>query len=275
MPELPELEFIKDNLASQIIGKKIKQLQIRKPYVLKNYVEEALCDEEVEDIRRKGKYLILKLTRHEIVIHLMLRGSIKYLLPGNRTKKSSAAIVNFDDGTKLEMSEIGHKKRMSIHILREHKELSTFKNLGIEPMQDKFTLEKLKSMLHAKSEQLKSFLCSQKKIVGIGNTYADEILWKAKVSPFKITTQLDEQEIDRLYDSIKDILKWAIEKIRENGISGRREFLHVHNKQGKPCPRCSELIQSVSLSNSETYYCPKCQTRGKRLKDRRMSKFYR
>jgi formamidopyrimidine-DNA glycosylase len=275
MPELPELEVLKENLLSQIRGKKVRELKVLKPYILKNYFVGDLSGEKIENINRRGKYLIIKLSKHKIIVHLMLRGSITYVLPGTKLKKPSAAVVNFEDGTVLELSETGHKKRMSIFVLPKKKIVGKFGALGIEPLQDDFAIEKLKNLLHSENRQVKSFLCSQKKIVGIGNAYADEILWSAQLSPFKMTRNLNARETERLHASIISVLQWAIKHVREKGIQEKRDFLQVHGKKGKPCPRCGEPIQCVSFTQSETSYCPSCQTGGRKLKDRRMSKFYR
>jgi formamidopyrimidine-DNA glycosylase len=313
MPELPELEVLKNILFSQINGKEIKKIKILKPYILKNYftllekhsqpmgrkkkksalvkpvgriLSNAHSDfltgytydlsgEKIKSVLRRGKYLIIELTSYKIIIHLMLRGSIKYTLPGMHVKKSSAAFIQFKDGTLLEMNETGHKKRMSIYVLPKGEHLDKIDKLGIEPLQDDFTLDKLKNLLQCDSMQLKSFLCDQKKVAGIGNAYADEILWQAKISPFKITTKLKDSEIKDLYGTIIKVLNWAIDKVKNRGILEKRDFLNIHNKKKGPCPRCGETILFVSFSSQETFYCPKCQTKGRKLKDRRLSKFYR
>ncbi len=275
MPELPELEVLRENLMSQIDGKEIQLFRILKPYILKNYFTGDLSGERIENIQRRGKFLLITLTEHNIIIHLMMRGSIKYVLPSKKMRKTSAAQLIFDDGTLLELSESGHKKMMSLHILTRGGSLQELEKLGIDPLEKDFTTERLKKLLKSEAQQLKSFLRDQRKIAGIGNAYADEILWKAGLSPFKNTTKLNDTEITNLRQSIVDILKWAIAKIRNRGISERRDFLHIHQKRDKPCPRCSAPIQIVSFSHSDTFYCPQCQTKGRRFKDRRLSKLYR
>jgi len=275
MPELPELEVLKENLIFQIKDKTVNDLRVLKPYVLKNYFKENLCGEKVEDIKRRGKFLIIELTTYKVIIHLMLHGSIKFNLLGANIKKSTGALFKFNDGTILEIGETGFKKRMAIYVLSKGDSLEKVEHLGIEPLGKDFTMAKLKNMLMSESKQLKHFLCDQKKITGIGNAYADEILWQAKISPFKITTKLSKNEIQSLHQSIIRILIWSIEQVRKYGVSEKREFLNVHNKKGKPCPKCGEPILSVSFSEKETFYCPNCQTEGRKLKDRRLSKFYR
>jgi formamidopyrimidine-DNA glycosylase len=275
MPELPELEVLKEHLESQITNKKIKALQIVKPYILKNYFTGDLATECVEHIDQRGKFLIIELTTHKIVIHLMLHGSVTYVLPSATIKKTAAALLRFDDNTLLEMSERGSKKRMSLYVLMRDQSLEKIDRLGIEPRDRNFTREKLQALLHDESRQVKSFLCDQKKIAGIGNAYADEILWKERISPFKRTNQLTDAEVDQLHRAIRDVLNWAIEQVRKHGISEKRPFLNIHNRAGRLCPQCNETILSVSFSDKSTFYCPGCQTSGRRLKDRRMSKFYR
>ncbi|UCG91079.1 MAG: hypothetical protein JSV97_08295, partial [candidate division WOR-3 bacterium] len=273
-PELLELEVLKENLTSQIKGKKIESLYVLKPYVLKNYFIGDLHAEKVLDIQRRGKFLIIKLTTHKIIIHLMLHGSIKYVLPG-KVKKSSAALLRFVDGTVLEMNEMGSKKRMSIYVIPNAESIKKINGLGIEPCAHDFTEEKLQALLKEESRQVKSLLCDQKKIAGIGNAYADEILWQAELSPFKITTRFTRREVKKLHQAITAVLHWAIDKVREKGVSESRDFLNIHNCVARPCPRCGERIASVWFSGKATNYCPKCQTKGRKLKDRRLSKLFR
>ena len=275
MPELPELEVIKENLFAQIKGKTIASLRILKPYVLKDFFTGDLANESVRKISRRGKYLIFDTESHRILVHLMLHGSIKFSLPSSKPKKSSAALLSFKDGTVLEFNERGSKKRMSIYVIPKDVSLPRITNLGIEPLDRKFTVAGLKRLLRSDTKQLKSFLCSQSKIAGIGNAYSDEILWHARLSPFKLSVNLDDADIKRLHRSIIQVLEWAIEQVRMTRPQEKREFLKIHGKKGQACPGCRAEIQIVSLARGDTYYCPECQTGGKKVKDRRMSRFYR
>ncbi len=275
MPELPELEVLKEKLSSQIKDKVILNFVVLKPYVLKNYFQGDLAGHVVRRIQRQGKYLIFELDSLRLIMHLMLRGSLKFLLPRAKIKRSAAAVLEFADHSKLEFSETGHKKRMSMYILPNQVTLKEIQTLGPDPFDNDFTVSKLSDILNADGRQLKSLLRDQTKICGLGNAYTDEILWLACISPFKISTKLSDDETKRLYSAIRNVLEGAIAIIREKGISEKRTFLQIHNKKGKLCPRCEEPIQYVSYSNSDTYYCPKCQTNGRKLKNRRISKFYR
>jgi formamidopyrimidine-DNA glycosylase len=234
MPELPELEVMKEYFSSVIRNKTILNFIVLKPYVLKNYFQGNLTGQAIKHIQRQGKYLVFELTSMRLICHLMLRGALRFLLPGAKMKKTAA-----------------------------------------DPFADDFTLKKLSLLLKANARQLKPFLKDQSIISGLGNAYADEILWLACLSPFKISRNLSNDEIKNLYTSIRNVLEGAITIIREKGVSEKRSFLQIHNRKGDPCPRCKERIRHVRFSNSETFYCPKCQTEGRILKDRCMSRFYR
>lgn len=275
MPELPEIEVLKESLCPLIRNKTIIKFNVLKPYVLKNYFQGDLAGQTITYIQRRGKYLIFELTSQRLICHLMLRGALRYLLPGAKIRKTAAVVIEFTDRSKIEFSELGHKKRMSLYIIPAHNNIKQIDKLGLDPFSNEFTIKNLANILNTKSRQLKSLLRDQTQIAGLGNTYADEILWLAYLSPFKISNKLRDDEIKNLYAAIRNVLEGAITLIREKGISEKRTFLHIHNKKGKPCPRCKGTIHHVSFSNSDTFYCPKCQTDGRILKDRRISKLYR
>ena len=275
MPELPELEVIKQRLKPHIVGKSVKGLSILKPYILKSYFNGDLNGETIEGISRRGKYLEFQLTSYTMYLHLMLHGSLAYVPPSVETKKSATALLLLEDGASIEFSEKAKKKRMSIYIVPKTKNLPRVENLGIEPLSKEFTADILSGLLKSERKQLKTLLCRQSKIAGIGNAYADEILWKAGLSPFKLSTNLNRRETEKLHSSIIEVLNWAIRKAGHSKRLDRRNFLQIHGKKGSPCPKCSDTIRSVSFAQSDTFYCPNCQTGGHKLKDRRLSKFYR
>ena len=275
MPELPELEVLQRRISTSIRGKRIEVLRILKPYVLKKLFEGDLADQIVKDVKRRGKYLIIETDSHCLIVHLMLRGALKYYSRTFKPKRSTAALLEFTDGTALEFSEGGSQKRMMICITPIDKSPARIANLGIEPFSDAFTVAALGLLLKKERKQLKVLLCCQSKIAGIGNAYADEILWKAGLSPFKMSTNLTSDEIQKLHNAIIGVLKWAIQEVLRTRQMDKRDFLRIHGRNGQPCPVCGDNIESVSFSKSDTYYCPTCQTAGKKLKDRRMSKFFR
>lgn len=275
MPELPELEVFRERLKPLIVGKNVKEFKILKPYVLKSYFNGDLSGETIEGITRRGKYLEFRLTSYNIYIHLMLYGSVAYIPPSVKTKKSATALLLLEDGTRIELFEKTKKKRMSIYIIPKDKKLVRVENLGIEPLSKEFTVHELAKLLREERKQLKSLLCRQSKIAGIGNAYADEILWQAGLSPFKLSTNLSAQETERLHRSIVDVLNWAIEEVEHSKRLEKRGFLQIHGKKGHSCPKCGDIIRIVSFAQRDTFYCPTCQTGGNKLKDRRLSKLYR
>jgi formamidopyrimidine-DNA glycosylase len=275
MPELPELEVIKQRLGPNVIGKTIKALSVIKPYVLRSYFDGDLEGQQIESIRRRGKYLVLRLTSYDIYIHLMLHGTVTYVSPSGKTKKSANALLLLKDGATIEFSEKTAKKRMSMYITQKNKALANIANLGVEPLSKEFTVGMFESLVQGDRKQLKRLLCAQSRIAGIGNAYADEILWKAELSPFKISTNMNKRETKSLYDAIISVLNWAIQQVTCAKRLEKRDFLQIHGKKGHPCPRCGDKIRVVSFSQGDTYYCANCQTGGHKLKDRRMSKFYR
>lgn len=275
MPELPELEVIKQRLKPLVVGNSIKEFKILKPYVLRSYFDGSMCGERVKDIVRRGKYLEFWLTSYRIYVHLMLHGSIEYVIRSAKTKKSATAMLVMEDGARIEFSEKTAKKRMAIYVVPIDENLARIEKLGIEPLSEEFTVAALSTLLKKERKQVKSFLCRQSKIAGIGNAYADEILWKAGLSPFILSTNLSAQETERLHSAIIDVLTWAIKNVSYSKRLDKRDFLQVHGKKGYPCPKCGDIIRTVSFSLSDTFYCPTCQTGGHKLKDRRLSKFYR
>ncbi|UCF69664.1 MAG: Fpg/Nei family DNA glycosylase [candidate division WOR-3 bacterium] len=275
MPELPELEVLRGELASSIRGRTIQRLRILKPYVLRNLFGGDLRNEIIGKITRRGKYLVIDTDVHTISVHLMLYGSLEHIASAEKMAKSAAAVMEFADGTYLQFKEKGHKKRMALYILPRGEYPDGITTLGIDPLAREFTFRRLVELLAVDSMQLKSFLCDQRKISGIGNAYADEILWKACLSPFKATTTLTDEEALKLHHSIVSVMMWALKQVNRTGRSGRRDFLNVHGKKGSRCPQCGDTIRSISFSKGDTFYCPTCQTKGKRMRDRRLSKFYR
>lgn len=274
MPELPELEVLKEHLISKLAGKRIEHFRLLKPYILKTVFDGNLSGETVRGITRRGKYISIHLDAFTIVLHLMLRGHVR-VTSRCTNKKSIAAFILFNDGSCLEIGEVGAQKRMTMSVCRQGDSMPHVDHLGHEPLAPEFDIATLQNLLRKESHQLRSFLLSQRSIAGIGNAYANEILWAARLSPFKRTTTLGEQDIARLFRAIRDVLTNAIAQVKRSGLSEKRTFLNIHGKKGVPCPRCGDKIRTISFSRGDIYYCPTCQTGGHTLEDRRMSKFFR
>ncbi|MBN2379552.1 Fpg/Nei family DNA glycosylase [candidate division WOR-3 bacterium] len=279
MPELPELEVLRVNLARQIGGKRLQRFLIRKPYIQKTTLPDDLEGQNITGITRRGKYIVIDAERNRFIIHLMFRGRLKWMSPDAEIMKSAAAVMTFPEGT-IQLVEDAKLKRMSLWIIGANVEADHLRRLGPEPLTPEFTKDRLASIISTSHERLKGFLVNQRNVAGIGNAYSDEICWDAGLSPFKQSNKLTPQEITRLYNSIGKVLREGIFQTRKVAgdsldIPEKREFMNVHRHKDEPCPRCGTTIAWVSTSSRNTYYCPGCQTGGKVLKDGRTSKFLR
>ncbi len=281
MPELPELEVIKAILNRETSGNKIENLVFIKPYILKGFFTgyEKTFPSRLKKIDRRGKFLVFHLENPMfLVIHLMKSGRIKIVRGSIKVSRFTSFCAQFSDTRRMEVVEYGKEKMAKVYIVKDTKAISGFINLGIEPFDPSFTEVSLKELLNDEKKKLKNFLKDQRKIAGIGNAYADEILWDAQLSPFKSSISLSDVEIKNLFSSIISVLKNAIkdvEKAAEGQIFKKepRDFMKVYNKKGQPCPRCTRNIEWVYSKKNTIYYCPSCQTEGKIFKDRRLSKF--
>jgi formamidopyrimidine-DNA glycosylase len=276
LPEIPELTILRDNLARFIKGKTLTEFRILKPYVQKTTVPDNLTGQRITGISRRGKYITIDLQRHRLIVHLMLSGRFKLLTKGKELYKSAAALLGFE-GVSIQLVEEAKLKRMSLWILDRQARVDDIKPLGIESLSENFTEECLADLASGSRERLKGFLLNQRRLAGIGNAYANEICWRARLSPFKQANKLNVEEIKRFHSAITDTLRQAIEAVRKIAgdridIPEKRTFLVIHRRKGQPCPACGTKIEWVS-SSRDTFYCPGCQTGGRILKDRRTSKF--
>jgi len=267
MPELPDLEVIKENLYKKVTNKEITELKLLKPSVAQpdpKTLQENLPGKKVTNVDRRGKYLILGLSdQSSLLIHLMLEGQLDYQPSSAPLEKGTCALLLFCDGFRVSfIDERGWMKlrRIPPGELSQTKELSA---LGPEPFDPQFTPEYLKEILTKFRGTIKHALMEQGNLAGIGNAYADEILFCAHINPARKSRDLTERERDLLYHCIKKTLCWGIEETRKrigDSVHGEiREFLRVHRKEGIPCPRCKELIRRVDIEGRGTYFCPSCQ----------------
>ncbi|MBA7603945.1 Formamidopyrimidine-DNA glycosylase [subsurface metagenome] len=278
MPEMPELEVLRENIERLIVGKSIEDFRIIKPYIQKTLLPDDLIGQRVAAVTRRGKYIEIALEGYRIVVHLMLAGRFKIQPKENPPLKSSAAFIEFDNDNTLHLVEDAKLKRMSMWILPKEKGTDDIKELGPEPLSEEFTVDRLAELLGASRERLKNFLLNQRNVAGIGNAYADEICWQAGLSPFKQANKLSADEVARLHGAIHKTLIEATEQTRRltgKGIeiNETRPFMAVHRRKGESCPRCGTKIEWVSTTARDTFYCPRCQTEGRILKDGRTSRF--
>ncbi|MER6529321.1 DNA-formamidopyrimidine glycosylase family protein [Streptomyces sp. NPDC001508] len=284
MPELPEVEALKDFLTEQLVGREVVRVLPVAISVLKTYDPPVSAFEgsEVTAVHRHGKFLDIEGDRGlHLVTHLARAGWLhwKDRLPDGlpRPGKGPLALrAALADGAGFDLTEAGTQKRLAVYLVREVREVPGVARLGPDPLADDFDEARLAALLTGERRQLKGALRDQSLLAGVGNAYSDEILHAAKMSPFKLAASLTPQETGRLYEALRTTLTEAVERSR--GLAAgrlkaeKKSGLRVHGRAGEPCPACGDIIREVSFSDSSLQYCPTCQTGGKPLADRRMSR---
>jgi formamidopyrimidine-DNA glycosylase len=266
MPELPEVETIKRDLKSVIIGKKIKNVEIRRAKTIKepnieDFVK-GVKGKEIKDISRRGKLLILKLSTQYLIIHLRMTGQIIY---GDKRQESKVAFL-FSNGKYLNF--LDRRMMGEIRLINNWQTLPFVQKMGPEPLDKEFNLEKFREMLKGKKEKIKPLLMNQSFIAGIGNLYAAEILFRARVNPLRSVDNLSSTETREIYSATKDVLREGI-KCRGSSVDTYRDAygkkgnfaqkLQVYGRTGKPCFKCGTPIKKIDLAGRGTYFCPVCQ----------------
>jgi formamidopyrimidine-DNA glycosylase len=289
VPELPEVEALALDLRGRLADHAITTVHIAAFSALKTFDPplRALEGLMVDDVTRHGKFLDISVGGLHLVMHLARAGWIRWkdevpsLPPRPGGKNPLAARVVLDDQSGLDITEAGTKKSLAIYLVRDPQDVPGIASLGPDPLTDDFTLERFRDILKAEGrKQLKGVLRHQGTIAGIGNAYSDEILHAARMSPFKAASSLletdDDTDLVILYDAIRVTLGDAVERSRGLAASElkseKKSNLAVHAQTGKPCPVCGDIVREVSFADSSLQYCPTCQTGGKPLADRRMSK---
>jgi formamidopyrimidine-DNA glycosylase len=223
--------------------------------------------------RRRGKNLLFPTDDDELVlrVHLMSAGRLRHLAPGAKGPKSPAFRLRFSDGGELILTEAGKKKRAGVWLLTPESLEAELSHLGPDALE--VDAPTLAGILSGESRRLHPLLRDQRAIAGIGRAHANEILLRARLSPFALSSQLDDDEIGRLAAAIRDDLERALD-LRERG-KGDRDVYLIHERLGEPCPQCGNPIARVDYEEHTIYYCPHCQTGGRVLKDRRLSRLLR
>ena len=279
MPELPDITVYVEALADRVVGQPLNALHLHTPFLLRTVDPplQSVAGQTVRDVRRIGKRIVFSLDDDlYVVLHLMIAGRLHWLEPGKRVPKTVQAAFDFPNGT-LTLTEAGTKKRASLHIVRGSQALPQFERGGIEPLE--ITLDAFAARLRSENHTVKRALTDPRLFSGIGNAYSDEILHRAKMSPVKLTSRLMDDEIARLHDATRVVLTEWIERMRAqtNGafpekVTAFRPEMAVHGKYGQPCPVCGTSVQRIRYADNETNYCPRCQTDGKLLADRALSR---
>jgi formamidopyrimidine-DNA glycosylase len=280
MPELPDITVYLECLAKRIVGQPIEQIRIANPFLLRTVSPppSAVEGRTVTDLRRIGKRIVIGVEGDMfVVIHLMIAGRLRWRARGAKLAgKISLAALDFPSGTLL-LTEAGSKKRASVHIVEGAESLREFDRGGLEVLDT--SLPAFAARLTSANHTLKRALTDPRLFSGIGNAYSDEILHRARLSPLALTARLDEEEIARLYHATRDtLIDWTDRLRREvregfpEKVTAFREGMAVHGRFGQPCPDCGTPVQRIRYADNETNYCARCQTGGRLLADRALSR---
>ena len=283
MPELPDIVVYLEALERRVLGEVVRGVRIGSPAVLRTYDPpyDAPVGRRVESLQRVGKRIVFGFEDDIfLVIHLMIAGRLRWEAPKKPIpKKVGLAAIDFDPGT-LILTEQGTHKRAGIWLTRGFDGVAALDRGGVEPLEA--DIEEFAAALKRENRTLKRALTDPRIFSGIGNSYSDEILWSARMSPVKRTSQLGDEEVADLYRAVVDSLTDWTAKLREEvgegwpaKVTAFREDMAVHGKYGQPCPRCGSKVQRIVHADNETNYCATCQTGGKLLADRSLSRLLR
>ena len=285
MPELPEVHALALDLAGRLDGRAIVRVDIAAFSALKTFDPplSALEGTFVDGVTRHGKFLDIHAGGLHLILHLARAGWIRWrdevpaLPPRPGGKSPLAARIVLDNGAGLDITEAGPKKSLALYVARSPQDVPGIARLGPDPLGDDFDEAALQAILtEAGRAQIKGVLRHQGTIAGIGNAYSDELLHAARMSPFKPASSLDADDVSILYNAIRTVLGDAVDRSRGLAASElkgeKKSHLAVHGRTGQKCPVCGDIVREVSFADSSLQYCATCQTGGKPLADRRLSK---
>jgi formamidopyrimidine-DNA glycosylase len=282
VPELPDIVVYIETLSARIVGHPLRRVRLMNPFVLRS-IQPALDVVDgrvVRAVSRIGKRVVLSLDDDLfIVLHLMIAGRLRWRTPGQKPgigPRMLLALFDFDEGTLL-FTEAGSTRRAALHVVRGGAALAAFNPGGVEPLDAGF--DEFMGALRAENHTLKRSLTDPRLFSGIGNAYSDEILHAARLSPLKLTRTMTEEEGRRLYDATRSTLGAWIERLRieANGavpekVTAFHDGMAVHGRFKQPCPVCGAPVQRIVYADNETNYCARCQTGGRILADRALSR---
>jgi DNA-formamidopyrimidine glycosylase len=295
MPELPEVEALAAFLRERAVGHAVAHAYVAAISVLKTYdpPPSSLTGLVITDVARHGKFLDLTCSPPaggdgaragdpvHLVMHLARAGWLRWReeMPAQPPRPGKAPLafrLILDDGSGFDLTEAGTQKRLAVYLVRDPMDVPGVASLGPDPLDPSFTAESLASVLEGRRMQIKGVLRDQHIIAGVGNAYSDEVLHAARMSPYRIAATLTPDQVTALYEAIVTTLRDASK--RAEGVAAgdlkaeKKTGLRVHGKAGQPCPVCGDTIREVSFADSALQYCPTCQTGGKPLADRRLSR---
>jgi formamidopyrimidine-DNA glycosylase len=280
MPELPDVLLYIESLKPRILNEPLERVRLASPFVLRSVVPpiSAIHGRKVVALRRLGKQIVLEFDGDLfLVIHLMIAGRFQWKERGAKIPGKIGLVAwDFPSGTLL-LTEAGSKKRASLHVVQGENALAAFDRGALEVLES--SLDQFRYALIRENHTLKRSLTDPRLFSGIGNAYSDEILHRARLSPMKLTSKLSAAEIERLHAAVKTTLTEWIERLRvetasefPSKVTAFRPEMAVHGRFGKPCPACGSPVQRIVYAENECNYCATCQTEGRLLADRALSR---
>jgi formamidopyrimidine-DNA glycosylase len=280
MPELPDITIYVEALERRVIGERLDRVRIQSPLLLRTFDPDldSVNGKKVHEVRRLGKRIVLGLDDDLwLVLHLMIAGRLHWKEPGVKlATKSALAVFTFSNGTLL-LTEAGTKRRASLYLIRGQDGLREHDPGGLEPIPA--TRDEFQAVLRQRNHTLKRALADPHLFSGIGNAYSDEILHRARLSPLALSQKLSADEVERLYAATRSVLLEWVERLRTEAghgwpekVTAFRPGMAVHGRFGEPCPVCGAPVQRIRYADNETNYCPRCQTNGRILADRSLSR---
>jgi formamidopyrimidine-DNA glycosylase len=282
MPELPEVEALARRLDERTRGRSVERLELASVSALKTYEPpiSALKGEAFGGVERRGKYVCMRIGRNWLVVHLARGGWVRWrekltASPGRPGRGPLALRVGLGtDG--FDITEMGTEKRLALWVVADPADVEGIATLGPEPLDPSLTIERLGGLLAAEKGDLKHAISRQSVIAGVGNAYSDEVLHAARLSPFKPAAKLTPGELEALHSALTGVIGDAVERAAALDLDelkdGKRQHMSVHGRAGESCPVCGDTVREVSFATRSLQYCPSCQTGGRPLADRRLSR---
>ncbi|MFV0558506.1 MAG: DNA-formamidopyrimidine glycosylase [Enterococcus sp.] len=274
MPELPEVETVRKGLIQLVSGKEIMHVDVTWPRIIEQpdvaRFSDQLVGESIQDVWRRGKFLIFKLTHFDLVSHLRMEGKYEYVKPSSETAidPHTHVIFTFRDGSQLHYQDVRKFGRMSLVAKDQAPNYPGIQKLGPEPTAASFKLQPFSEQLKRSKKLIKPLLLDQRLVTGLGNIYVDEALWQARIHPKRVANSLTEKEVSQLRQAIIEVLAKAVAaggttiRTYQNALGESGNFqtkLHVYGQTNQPCPRCQTLIVKTKVAQRGTHFCPQCQ----------------
>ncbi len=283
MPELPEVHALAEFLTQRAVGRVVTDVELGSIAVLKTFdpTPDALLGSPIDGVARHGKFIDIDIDGTHLIFHLARAGWLRWseTLSTKRVNPGRSPIalrVRLDDGSGFDLTEAGTRKGLAAYLVTDPQLVSGVAALGPDPLSASFSREDFGAIVAGKRSQIKGLLRDQKVLAGVGNAYSDEILHVAKLSPFALASSLTEAQVDGLFEAMRSTLTGAIEAASGKPAAelkdAKRSGMRVHGKAGEECPACMDVVREVKFADTSLQYCATCQTKGKPLADRGMSR---